>query len=291
MEDGVLRPQRPLLRRVWREGATRRVSVGAVFAAAGGAAIASMRHLPPTHILRTSASCALLFTPFSSLREVVAGGFSVDGPVASAMAGGVAGYVGALAFTNASWKAVSHGAMVIGVSAGLFDVFATTVDFRWKAHLISRRDAAAKENIAIKPDRNGDVDLDVNMDMKMPVAEVVVPDAPIATTQVVQLREDANIRGKSIGAGNDVNGAKNETRMSGAVDDKGDLPVWMPGGQIISRDDYERLLMSQKATVAALQEEQDHIAQLLATIEDMKNDEKTSSPEELGRHLLSPTSP
>lgn len=145
MEDDVSTP--PFARRIWRDGATRRVGLGAALAAAGGAALAAARHLPAPHVARTSASCAVIACPFFALREAVAGGLAVDGPVASAIVGGFFGYVGALAYSSAatSWKAVSHGAMVVGVGAGLVDVVASTVDFQWKAFLLARRDAALLE--------------------------------------------------------------------------------------------------------------------------------------------------
>lgn len=146
MEDDVSTPAFTH-RRIWRDGATRRVGLGAALAAAGGAALAAARHLPAPHVARTSASCAVIACPFFALREAVAGGLAVDGPVASAIVGGLFGYVGALAFSSsaASWKAVSHGAMVVGVGAGLVDVVASTVDFQWKAFLLARRDAALLE--------------------------------------------------------------------------------------------------------------------------------------------------
>lgn len=145
MEDDVSTP--PFARRIWRDGATRRVGVGAALAAAGGAALAAARHLPAPYVARTSASCAVIACPFFALREAVVGGLAVDGPVASAIVGGFFGYVGALAYSPAavSWKAVSHGAMVVGVGAGLVDVVASTVDFQWKAFLLARRDAAVLE--------------------------------------------------------------------------------------------------------------------------------------------------
>lgn len=126
---------------LWREGALHRVLTGAAVGFIGGVSYASFRSLPPSVAIRAGTACGLFAAPFFALREVVAAGAGVDGPVASAVAGGFAGYFGALFVSGPHWKAVSHGAMVVGVTCGFADVVLSGLDWRRKVYLVNRHDS------------------------------------------------------------------------------------------------------------------------------------------------------
>lgn len=321
-------------RLLWREGGARRVTVGSTMAAVGGASYACFRHMPPTFVMRASAACALISCPFFALRETVAAGLAVDGPVASAIAGGVAGYVGALAFSSATWKAVSHGAMIVGMGAGLADVITSGLDFRVKSLLLSRQNddrlkphsVANGHSIVTKVHKgngggngtkvvssvdgvgkggeagsetgctNSCESLDNTSEegnkasmsshsnashksQKSSAGGTTMPDhsevgdtVERADSHAVSSLGHVPPSAKSNGR-NHLNHHLNHHHHHHHHRDQsshGDLPVWLPSSHGAEKEEYEYLLQSQKATAAALQQEQDRIARLLATIERLK---------------------
>lgn len=256
-------------------------------------------------VLRTSASCALLSCPLFALREVVAGGLSVDGPVASVIAGGFAGYVGALAFSTGTWHAVGHGAMVAGMSAGLVDLVVSSVDYQWRSFILAKQhphaDPAAQalrlkeaeEQRDMQMDMDMEMEMDVDIDLKVPVAQVVVPDDDPVVADIIKEQDVVTAKATAT-----VNQAPQQVQVAAAddtvsissiaksnisnapttrIDRLADLPVWMPSGGMKGKNEYENLLQSQKVTAAALRQEQDRIATLLATIEQLKTNGSPSS--------------
>lgn len=157
MEAPTTRPSHPP---VWRDGGLRRVALGSLSGFAGGALYATSRALPPASVFRGALACSFFATPFFALREVVAAGLHVDGPVASTVAGGVAGYVGALLVSGPHWKTVSHSAMAVGVGCGLVDIVVSRLDWQRKAFLVNRHDAAvaAAAEAAERKDITGTVE-------------------------------------------------------------------------------------------------------------------------------------
>lgn len=139
MEAPSTRPSHP---RFWREGSLRRVALGGLSGFAGGALYATSRALPTASVFRGGLACSFFAAPFFALREAVAAGLHVDGPVASTVAGGLAGYVGALLVSGPHWRTVSHSAMAVGMSCGLVDVVVSILDWQRKAFLVNRHDAA-----------------------------------------------------------------------------------------------------------------------------------------------------
>ncbi|CAN8069543.1 unnamed protein product [Agarophyton chilense] len=132
---------------LWREGGLQRVFAGAACGFVGGASYAYFTRLPP---VRAGVACAMLATPFFTVREVVAASMAVDGPVASAMTGGVAGYFGALVTLGPCWKSISRSAMLMGVGCGFVDILLSGLDWKRKLYLVNRHDAAvaaAAENV------------------------------------------------------------------------------------------------------------------------------------------------
>lgn len=250
-------PTRPM----WREGGLTRVGLAATVVATSGAAYASFRQLPPPLVVRATASCFLLSAPLFALREVVAAGLSVDGPVASAIVGGFAGYVGALAFTSGTWKAVSHGAMVVGVGAGLFDTMLTSIDYRRKELLLRWQHDASLER-ATKSS-----------------AGVADRSAPRVESNQDAINVDGVDHSHSIS--NRAPSAESHTLSSSSNPvSSGEWPVWLPVVKQSEDEEYLNLVQSHKATAAALEQEQARIAQLLDTIEKLKashsNDSDTS---------------
>lgn len=128
---------------LWGAGSTRRVTHGGLAGFAAGAAYATIRALPPSSILRAGMTCGALAAPFFALRELVALQAAVDGPVASAVAGGFAGYVGGLFVAGPHWKTVSHSAMVVGIGCGVVDFVVSGLNVKRKAMIVERQDAAA----------------------------------------------------------------------------------------------------------------------------------------------------
>lgn len=114
--------------RFWRRGATSRVGAGTAAAIAGGVLVAAANATPIVAVGRTGVVCGALAAPFFALREVVAAGTRVDGPAASLIAGGFAGYIGALAFIGPHM--VTRGAVAVGVGCGVTDVLVNAVDRR-----------------------------------------------------------------------------------------------------------------------------------------------------------------
>lgn len=237
-------------RPVWRDGGLRRVGIAATLVAATGAAYASFRQFPPPLVLRATASCFILSAPLFTLREVVAASFRVDGPVASTIVGGFAGCVGALAVTSASWKAVSHGAMVVGVGAGLFDAALTNVDLRRKAILLRWHDAQLKQQTCQH-----------DHDTLDPIPR--------------QLKDTPSPRDSRLQPNISPLGEHNSHSLHGDPATSRDWPVWLPDVKRSSgtnvETEYRNLVESHRATTEALQEEQARIARLLATIEKLKS--------------------
>lgn len=255
-------PTRPM----WREGGLRRVGLCASLAATSGAAYASFRQLPPPLVLRATASCFLLSAPLFALREVVAAGLCVDGPVASAIVGGFAGYVGALAFTSGTWKAVSHGAMVVGVGAGLFDTMLTSMDYKRKALLLRWQDAAM-ESVA----KNANLD---------------------RSTTRSDATQDARGEDDAHAVTNRVSSVESSTTSSTSNGvSSGDWPVWLPVVKQSEDEEYLNLVQSHKATAAALEQEQARIARLLETIEKLKAGHDTDGDVNTGNRTAEPRRP
>lgn len=109
-----------------------------------GVAYATARSLPASYTMRAGIYCGALAAPFFAMREVVAASMSVDGPVASAITGGFAGYFGALFWAGPHWKTLSHSAMVMGVGCGFLDIVMSGLDWKRKVFLVNRHDAAVK---------------------------------------------------------------------------------------------------------------------------------------------------
>lgn len=241
---------------IWPQGALQRVAMAATIAAALAAIFASFRHLPPHLILRTAASCFLVMAPLFALREVVTALLSVDAPVASAIVGGFAGYLGALALTSGSWKAVSHGAMVVGVCAGVLDVLLTTLDIhtkalflRWNKHF--------------------------NIIETVPVPTVNACPSQADCRRPIDRTKASHSDSRATPLHPDHVESKHRTETS----PHGDWPVWLSDVHRPSDDEYEHLVRSHRATTAALQQEQARIARLLATIEKLKaGQSQASSP-------------
>lgn len=101
---------------------------------------AVFKSLPPPHVVRAGVACSAFAAPFFALREVVAASMKVDGPVASAITGGFAGYFGALIVTGPNWNAVTHTAMAAGLGAGLVDAVVGGVEWKRKMWLVNRAD-------------------------------------------------------------------------------------------------------------------------------------------------------
>lgn len=244
-------------RPMWREGGLRRVGLAASVVATTGAAYASFRQLPPPLVVRATASCFLLSAPLFALREVIAASLAVEGPVASVIVGGFAGYVGALAFTSGSWRAVGNGAMAVGLGAGLMDTLLTNIDYRRKALLLRWQDAAlgtsTKTNIG-STDRS-------------------VANLPDKNNQN-QLKVDGGEDGHGItNQVSNIESSKLSSPSNGAS--SGDWPVWLPVVKQSEDEEYLNLIQSHKATAAALEQEQARIAQLLETIEKLKSGHTT----------------
>eukprot|EP00178_Gracilaria_changii_P004560 TRINITY_DN173_c0_g1_i15.p9 TRINITY_DN173_c0_g1~~TRINITY_DN173_c0_g1_i15.p9 ORF type:complete len:254 (+),score=73.58 TRINITY_DN173_c0_g1_i15:137-898(+) len=129
---------------LWRDGGLRRVLVGSATAFAGGASYAYYTRLPPASSVRAGVACAMLAAPLFAVREVVAASMAVDGPVASAITGGVAGYFGALFTVGPCWHSVSRSAMLMGVGCGFVDVVLSALDWKRKLYLLRRHDEAVR---------------------------------------------------------------------------------------------------------------------------------------------------
>lgn len=258
--DGVgMSNKRISTRPMWREGGLRRVGLAASVVATSGAAYASFRQLPPPLVIRATASCFLLSAPLFALREVVAASFSVEGPVASAIVGGFAGYVGALAFTSGTWRAVSHGAMAVGLGAGLMDTLLTSIDYRRKALLLRWQDAALERTTKSNNGNSGRT-----------VAALT------DKNNQNQLKADGGEDGH--GLTNQVSGTESSTiSLSSNGASSGDWPVWLPVVKQSEDEEYLNLIQSHKATAAALEQEQARIAQLLETIEKLKSGHTTDA--------------
>lgn len=133
---------------LWNARSSRRVSQGILTGFAVGSAYATMRALPPSSILRAGISCGALAAPFFALREIVAVNAGVDGPVASAITGGVAGYVGALFVAGPHWKTVTHSALAVGMGCGVIDFVVSGLNAKRKSLIVDRQDAAAEASTA-----------------------------------------------------------------------------------------------------------------------------------------------
>ncbi|CDF40213.1 unnamed protein product [Chondrus crispus] len=128
----------------WREGGLRRVSLGGLTGFAGGALYATARALPPAYALRGGLVCGVFTAPFFAFREVLTARLHMDGPMASTIAGGIAGYVGSLFIAGPHWKTVSHSAMAVGIGCGFADIVVSRLDWQRKVYIVNRHDAAVK---------------------------------------------------------------------------------------------------------------------------------------------------
>lgn len=118
--------------------------LGAATGFALGTAFATARSLPPLQTIRHGLQSTALFAPFFLVREAVVSGLQVDGAVASALTGGMAGYVGSLAVSGRNWKLVGHSTMVMGVGCGLLDLVVGSLEWRRKMFLVGRHDMAVR---------------------------------------------------------------------------------------------------------------------------------------------------
>lgn len=228
-------PRKPTL---WREGGSARVAAGAAVGAAGGMLYATARAVPAPGVVRAGLACGVLAAPFFALREVVAAGVGVDGPVASAIAGGFAGYFGALVVSGPQWQAVSHGAMVVGIGCGVVDIVVSGLDWRRKVYLVDRHDAAV-------------------------------------TAAAAALRNKSAAEADGTGAGGEGSLSVRSSQRD-ALSPWLKWPVWFPVLKEID-EEYHELIRRQEATVLALEEEQARIALLLEALESVKAGNRTDA--------------
>lgn len=116
-----------------------RVARGAAAAAVAAAALAALRGAPAG---RSAAAGAALAGSFLAVREALVRGGG-EGPAVSAVAGGVAGYFGALAAVGPSWAAVTRGAAVGGVGCGVLDAVLRGLDWRRKVYAVAAEEERA----------------------------------------------------------------------------------------------------------------------------------------------------
>lgn len=231
---------------LWRAGAGARVATGAAAAFAGGALVAASQRAVARTCLHTGAACGALAAPFFALREAVVVGAGVDGPAASFIAGGVAGYFGALAFGGAAGARGS--ALAVGVGCGVADALISAVDWRRKLYLVRRADTGAGSNAA-------------------PVA------VSTGTPPGVRSLRSMAIPSASVVA--DVTSEKS-TPLSWLK-----WPSWLPALRDID-EEYQELIRRREATIAALEAEQARIAKLLEELEIVKAATRPHHDAELG---------
>lgn len=220
----------------WREGSFRRVLLGSATGMLGGSIYAMARSLPPTSVLRGGMTCGIIAAPFFTVREMILSKMHVDGPVASAVAGGFIGYFGALALSGPNLKVISSSTMVMGVSCGLVDVIISSMDWQRKVYFVQRRERQERNDYERENVHNLN-----KQDEKQ------------------EEEEEANENEER-----DENKENNQRK-----------PKWWKWSDYVSPlkdvdQEYRDLLRSQQATVIALKEEQARIALLLQALESVK---------------------
>lgn len=275
----------PASRMTWRDGGARRVTLASAAVGVMSAAYASVRQLPPPVVLRASASAAALAAPLFAIREVVASSFAVQGPVASALVGGMAGYVGALAVSAASWRAASHSALVVGVGAGLVDALASNLDYRRKRFLVRRHDAAvasasmtSTSTYSSSSSEMPSLMTDCTSSNSMRRA-TTTRSALDATEASRLLAADA----KRVHDGESNSLSSSVTPASSTVSsptagpaDATNWSLWLPALNQMDGE-YHDLIKRREATVVLLREEQERIARLLEAIDRLKQRRPPSS--------------
>lgn len=286
-----------------------RVASSAAVVFAGGFLVAAARTGSAPGAARVGFACGVLAAPFFALREVVVAGVGVDGPVASAIAGGFAGYFGTLFFAGPRWQIISQGAMVMGIGCGLADAVISTIDWRRKVFLVNRKDSHEIVGNATAPAASAST------------ASAVAAAAAVAASGSEQLGRAPGAASRiattadvfKVGEGSDLRDVKADSstgkiagtvvRSPGAVESQRDScveqqersaedntslffrwPVWLPVPKNNDAE-YQDLIRRREATLLALEEEQARIATLLSAIESVKagNSSPRSPDAELGR--------
>lgn len=132
------------IRRFWGEGAWRRVGVGTAAAFTGGSVYVHARGLQGVSALRGGAVCGVVTAPLMMLREVVRAGMKVEGPAASGIAGGVAGYFGGLFLWGPCWRVVGGSAVGVGMGCAMVDWVVAGLDWRRKVLLAGGADEGGR---------------------------------------------------------------------------------------------------------------------------------------------------
>lgn len=158
-------PQPHVPRLWWREGSFRRVLLGSATGMLGGSIYAMSRSLPPSSILRGGMTCGIIAAPFFTMREMILSSMHVDGPVASAVAGGFIGYFGALALSGPNIKMLSSSTMVMGVSCGLVDVIISGMDWQRKVYFVQRKERQERNDFEKENEVKEDEETDENEEM------------------------------------------------------------------------------------------------------------------------------
>lgn len=119
------------------------MATGAALAFASGLLVAAVRGVGASGCARVGFACTAIAAPFFALREVVASGAGVEGPVASTVSGSFAGGVGARIIAGPSWTAVSRSSVFVGVSCGIANAMFLHMEKQYKMLLLQHSERLA----------------------------------------------------------------------------------------------------------------------------------------------------